>query len=110
MHYLYLLIAIVSEVAATTALKSSQGFTRWLPSLVVVVGYSLAFYCMSLSLKKMEVGIVYAIWCGVGIVLVALAGFFFHKERYDLPALAGMALIVIGVVLLFGFSRTPLER
>lgn len=106
MHYLYLVGAIVSEVIATTALKSSQSFTRPLPSALVVLGYGAAFYLLSLCLDRISLGAAYAIWSGVGIVLVTAAGYFFHKQAVDLPAVAGMALIVAGVVVLNLFSKT----
>lgn len=103
--YLWLAIAIVAEVIGTSALRASAGFTRLWPSLVVVGGYGLAFYCLSLTLKTMPVGIVYAIWSGVGIVLITLAAIVFYRQMPDLPAVAGLALIVAGVVVLNLFSR-----
>ena len=84
--YVYLGIAIVSEVIATSALKASNEFTRLMPSLVVVGGYALAFYCLTLTLRTIPVAIAYAIWSGVGIVLVALAGVFWLRQPLDLPA------------------------
>ena len=109
MHYLYLLIAIVSEVAATTALKSAEGFTRVLPSAVVVVGYSAAFYFLSLCLQRLSIGVAYAIWAGVGIVLIAILGAVVHGQRLDLPAVVGMLLIVTGVVVINAFSATQVH-
>lgn len=100
MAYLYLAIAIVAEVIATTCLKASDGFTKVLPSTVVVVGYCVAFYCLSLCLRTMDVGISYAIWAGVGIVLVTIAGAVFYKQAPDLWAVLGMALIVAGVLVI----------
>ncbi|MDR1934321.1 MAG: multidrug efflux SMR transporter [Candidatus Accumulibacter sp.] len=104
--WLYLLVAIVSEVIATSALKAAAGFTRLLPSLVVVAGYGIAFYCLSLVLRTLPIGIVYAIWSGVGIALIALAGWLFYGQAIDLPGIAGIALIVAGVVVLNVFSKT----
>jgi small multidrug resistance pump len=106
MAYLYLAIAIVAEVAATSALKASAEFTKLLPSLIVVVGYGVAFYFMTLVLRTIPVGITYAIWAGLGIVLVAIAGALLYKQVPDIPALIGMGLIVAGVVVIHVFSKT----
>ncbi len=106
MAYFFLFLAIVSEVLGTTALTASEQFTKPLPSVLTVLGYGLAFYCFSFSLKAIPVGVAYAIWGGVGIVLVTLIGFFYFKQRLDLPALAGIALIVIGVLVMQLFSKT----
>jgi len=102
--YLYLAIAIVAEVIGTSALKAAEGFTRLLPSVVVIVGYSTAFYFLSLALKAIPVGIAYAIWSGVGVALITLIGWIVFKQRLDAPALAGLALIVAGVVVIQFFS------
>ncbi len=104
MSYLYLAIAIVAEVIGTSALKAADGFTRLLPSLVVIVGYGAAFYFLSLALKVIPVGIAYAIWSGVGVALITLIGWVVFKQRLDAPALAGVALIVAGVVVIQFFS------
>lgn len=104
--WLYLSVAIVAEVAATSALTASQGFTRPLPSILVVVGYGLAFYCLSMSLRSIPVGIAYAIWAGVGIVLISLIGWAVFKQSLDIPALLGMGLIVAGVIVLNVFSKS----
>lgn len=101
-----LAVAIVSEVIATSALKAADGFTRLAPSVVVVVGYGTAFYFLSLALKSVPVGIAYAIWSGVGIVLLSLIGWVLYGQRLDAPALTGMALIVAGVVILQLSSRS----
>lgn len=101
-----LAVAIVSEVIATSALKAADGFTRLVPSVVVVVGYGTAFYFLSLALKSVPVGIAYAIWSGVGIVLLSLIGWVLYGQRLDAPALTGMALIVAGVVILQLSSRS----
>jgi small multidrug resistance pump len=106
MTYLYLAIAIVSEVVATSFLKSTDGFTRLAPSIVVICGYATAFYFLSLTLKAMSVGIVYAIWCGAGIVLVALISWIVLGQRLDAPAIGGMALIIAGVVVINLFSKS----
>ena len=104
MPYLYLAIAIGAEVIGTSALKAAEGFTRLLPSLVVIVGYGAAFYFLSLALKVIPVGIAYAIWSGVGVALITLIGWVLFKQRLDAPALAGLALIVAGVVVIQFFS------
>lgn len=98
MSYVYLAVAIVAEVIGTAALKAADGFTRPWPSLVVVVGYGVAFYCLSLALRTIPVGIAYAIWSGLGVVLITLIGWWLYDQRLDTPALVGMGLIVAGVV------------
>ncbi len=104
MAFLFLALAIVAEVIATSALKASEGFTRLWPSVTVVVGYGLAFYLLALVLRSMPVGIAYAFWAGLGIVLVTLVGILVYGERPDLPALLGLAMIVGGVVVIQVFS------
>ena len=106
MTYFYLTIAIIAEVAATSALKASEEFTRLVPSLIVVIGYGVAFYFMTLVLRVIPVGITYAIWSGLGIVLVTVVGIFLYKQIPDIPALIGMGLIVAGVVVINVFSKT----
>lgn len=106
MHYLFLGLAILSEVVATSALKSAEGFTRLLPSLVVAVGYGAAFYFLSLALRAIPVGVAYAIWSGIGIVLISIVAYFAHGQKLDLPALLGMGLIVAGVLVIQLFSRS----
>lgn len=106
MLYLYLAIAIVAEVLATSMLKATGGFSRPLPSLVVVACYCVAFYCLSLCVRTMQVGVAYAIWCGVGIVLVTLIATAVYKQVPDAWALAGMALIVAGVLVINLMSDT----
>ena len=104
--YTLLVIAIVAEVIATSALKASYGFSRWAPSLVVVVGYAIAFTALSMSLKAgLSVGVAYAIWSGVGIILIAAIGAVVYGERVDGPAVVGFGLIVAGVVVINLFSR-----
>ncbi|MDE0193438.1 MAG: multidrug efflux SMR transporter [Gammaproteobacteria bacterium] len=107
MPYIYLAFAIVSEVVATTALKASVEFTKPVPSVIVVVGYAISFYLLTLVLRSLPVGITYAIWAGMGIFLIAVIGAVYYKEVPDLPAVVGMALIIAGVVVLRGFSKTP---
>ena len=105
MSYLYLAIAIVCEVIGTSALKATEGFTRVGPSIVVVVGYGLAFYFLSLTLKTVPVGVAYAIWSGAGVALITLIGWLVFKQRLDLPAILGILLIVAGVVVIQFFSQ-----
>ena len=106
MNYLWLAGAILSEVIATSSLKASNGFTRLLPSVLVVVGYGTAFYCLSQTLKTIPVGMAYAIWSGLGTVLIALVGLVFYKQRLDAAAVAGMGLIVAGVLVMNLLSKT----
>jgi small multidrug resistance pump len=106
MTYLLLAIAIIAEVAATSALKASEEFTRLVPSMIVIVGYGIAFYLLTLVLRVMPIGITYAVWSGVGIVLVAVVGFFLYRQTPDIPAIIGMGLIISGVVVIHVFSRT----
>ena len=107
--WLFLAIAIIGEVVATSALKSSEGFTRLFPSSVVVVGYGVAFYCLSLALKTIPVGIAYAVWAGLGIVLVAAIAWIVHGQKMDAWAFVGMGLIVSGVVVLNVLSKTSAQ-
>jgi len=100
MPYLHLAIAILAEVVGTSALKATRGFTRPLPSLVVVCSYAVAFYFLALALQAIPVGVAYAVWSGVGIALITLIGWVVYRQRLDPPALAGIALIVLGVVVL----------
>jgi small multidrug resistance pump len=104
-EYVYLLIAIIAEVMATSSLKASQGFTRLLPSVVVIVGYAAAFYFLSLSLKGIGVGVAYALWSGIGIVLLSVIGVVVFREKIDLPAVIGFTLIVAGVVIINLYSK-----
>ncbi|MCX7184366.1 MAG: SMR family transporter [Nitrosospira sp.] len=105
-QWLFLLIAIVSEVIATSALKASDGFTQLWPSLVVVAGYATAFFFLALTLRTMPVGVAYAIWSGVGIVLITLIAWRVFGQTLDVPALIGLGLIVAGVVVLNVFSKS----
>jgi small multidrug resistance pump len=106
MQWVYLAVAIVSEVIATSALKAAQGFTRWLPSLLVVAGYASAFYFLSLTLRTIPLGVSYAIWAGVGVALVTLVGWALYDQRLDLPAFIGIGLIIAGVLVLKVFSSS----
>ncbi len=106
MKWVYLLLAIVPEVVATSALKSSESFSRLWPSVLTVVGYGVAFYLLSLTLRELPVGIAYAIWSGVGIVLVSLAAVVLFGQKLDLPALIGMGLIVAGVIVINVCSKS----
>lgn len=98
--YLYLLIAIVAEVVGTSALKASEGFTRLGPTAVVIVGYGLAFWLLSLTLRTIPVGIAYATWSGLGILLIAAVGWIAFGQKLDVWAMLGMALIVAGVLIM----------
>jgi len=104
--YAWLGIAIVAEVIGTSTLKASEGFTRLLPSVVTAIGYGVAFYCLSHSMKTVPVGVGYAIWSGVGIVLITAIAWIAFKQRLDLPALAGMGLIISGVLVINLFSKS----
>jgi len=106
MGYAYLSIAIIAEVIATSALKASEEFTRLVPSILVIAGYGIAFYCLSLVLRTIPLGIAYAIWCGVGIALIAIVGVVLYKQPLDWPAIIGIALIVAGVATIHFYSRT----
>jgi len=104
--YLFLLIAVVAETIATSALQASHQFTRLLPSIIVVVGYGIAFYFMAVTLRYMPVGIVYAIWSGLGIVSIAIIGYVVFGQRLDLPAVLGLGLIIVGILIIHLFSKT----
>ncbi|AQD99995.1 DMT family transporter [Bordetella pertussis] len=104
--WIHLSMAIVAEIIATSALKSSEGFTRLLPSLVTVAGYAIAFYFLALTLRVIPVGVAYAIWSGVGIVLISLVGALLFKQHLDLSAIIGIALILAGVVVMNVFSKS----
>lgn len=104
--YAYLAIAIVFEILATSALKASDGFTNPLPSVLVVIGYSIAFYALSLALRGVPLGIAYGMWSAVGIVFVSIAGWAFYQQKLDLPAILGLGLIVAGVLVVGLLSKT----
>jgi small multidrug resistance pump len=103
--YVSLCIAIVSEIIATSALKASAQFTKLWPSVLVVLGYAAAFYFLSVTLKKMDLGIAYALWSGIGIVLVTIADVLIYKQKPDMPAIIGMAFIIAGVLIINLFSK-----
>jgi small multidrug resistance pump len=109
-HWVFLSVAIVSEVIATSALKASEGFSRLWPSVIVLAGYATAFYSLSLTLETIPVGVVYAIWSGAGIALIALIAWIFLGQPLDIPAMVGLLLIVAGVVVLNVFSKTVSHR
>ncbi len=104
--YIYLLIAIFAELAGTTALKACEGFSKPWPTVVVFVGYGIAFYFLSLSLRTIPVGVAYAIWSGLGIAVISLIGWFVFKQALDVPAIIGLSLIIAGVVVLNFFSKS----
>ncbi len=104
--YFILFLAIVFETAATSFLKQSEQFTKLIPSILTILGYAAAFYCLSLVLKNIPVGIAYAIWSGVGIILISLIGLFVFKQHLDFPAILGLILIVAGVVIINVFSNS----
>lgn len=106
MHWIYLAIAIVAEVIATSCLKPSEGFTRLWPSVVVIAGYGMAFFFLSLTLRTVPVGTAYAIWSGAGIVLVTMMAWLAFGQKPNAPAVLGMALIIGGVAVLRLFSNT----
>ncbi|MGE8503457.1 small multidrug resistance pump [Ectopseudomonas oleovorans] len=104
--YLYLAIAIAAEVVATTSMKAIDGFSKPLPLLLVIGGYGIAFWMLTLVVRTIPVGIAYAIWAGLGIVLVSIAALFIYQQKLDLPAVLGMGLIVSGVVVIQLFSSS----
>ena len=107
--WIYLTFAILAEVVGTSCLKASEGFTKPIPSLVVVAGYGLAFYFLSLTLETIPVGVGYAVWSGVGLVLITLVGWLLYGQTLDAPAFLGMGCIVIGVLILNLFSKTAVH-
>ena len=109
MNWVYLSLAIIGEVIGTSALKASDGFTKLMPSLLCAVAFAAAFYFLSLTLKAIPVGVVYAIWSGVGIVLISIIGYFFFKQTLDWPALIGIGFIVIGVIVINTMSNSVLH-
>ena len=105
MHWLYLSIAILAEVIATSSLKAAEGFTRLTPSLIVIFGYGTAFYALSLTLRTMQVGTAYAIWSGVGTVLISLIAWLLYNQKLDAAAIAGITLIIAGVAIIKFLSQ-----
>ena len=106
MHYVYLIFAVLAETIGTTALQASHQFTRLWPSALVVVAYGISFYLLALALKVMPVGIVYAIWSGLGIIFIAAIGYWVFGQKLDTPALLGLGLIIAGIVVIQLFSNT----
>lgn len=106
MKYVFLGLAIIFEVIGSSFMKASEGFTKWLPSAIVVVVYVVCFYFLSLALKTIPLGIAYAIWAGLGIVLTAAVSVFIFKQKIDLAAIIGIVFIIIGVVIMNFFSKT----
>lgn len=104
--YFILAISICAETLATTMMKASYGFTRLIPSIVVVIGYAVSFYGLSQVVKTMNIGIAYAIWAGMGILLVSIMSFVIYKQKLDLPALVGMVFIVAGVIIIQLLSKS----
>lgn len=105
-HWLAIAIAIAAEVTATTALKASNEFTRLWPSLIVVAGYGTAFYFMTISMRVLPVGIMYAIWSGSGMILISILGWLVYRQSLDAPAMIGMGLIITGVIVINVFSKS----
>ena len=105
-QWFYLVLAICSEVVATSFLKTSDGFSRLGPSLIVVVGYGVSFYFLSLTLKAIPLGIAYAVWSGVGLVLISIVGSLYHHQHLDMPAMAGIGLILVGVLVINLYSKS----
>ncbi|MBU0654188.1 MAG: multidrug efflux SMR transporter [Gammaproteobacteria bacterium] len=105
MSYLYLAFAIIAEVIATSSLKATEEFTKPVPTIIMVIGYGLAFYFMTLALRTIPLGITYAVWSGLGIVLISIIGIIFYNERLDLAATIGMGMIVAGVLVIHLFSK-----
>jgi len=108
-HFITLIVAVIFETIGTTALQASQQFTKPWPSIVVVIAYGVAFYLLALTLKSMPVGIMYAIWSGSGIVLIALIGWIVFRQTLDLPAILGMTLILAGIVIIQLYSKTAVH-
>jgi len=106
MSYLYLAFAIIAEVIATSSLRATEEFTKPIPTLIMVAGYGLAFYFMTLALRTLPLGFTYAVWSGLGIVLISIIGIIFYDERLDLAATLGMTMIIIGVLIIHLFSKT----
>jgi small multidrug resistance pump len=102
--YFYLLIAILSEVAASTALRATKGFTQLVPSIITVVGYAISFYALSYTLGVFKLGITYAIWSGIGMVLITILGWLVYGQKMDWAGLLGIGLIIAGVVVIQLFS------
>jgi small multidrug resistance pump len=105
-HWVAIALAIIAEVIATSALKASEEFTKLMPSLLVVVGYGFAFYFMTISLRVIPLGIMYAIWSGLGIVMISIIGWVMYKQTLDFAAMLGVGMIVAGVLVIHLFSKS----
>lgn len=103
-HYVYLLLAVAAETIGTAALQATHQFTRPLPSVVVVISYAIAFYLLSLALRAIPVGVLYAVWSGLGIVFIALIGWVVFRQALDLPAVLGICLILAGILVIQLYS------
>ncbi|MEP4195897.1 MAG: SMR family transporter [Aliishimia sp.] len=106
LHYVYLFFAVIAETIGTSALHASQQFSKFWPSVLVLIAYAISFYLLSLTLKYMPVGIMYALWSGAGIILIALIGWLVFAQKLDLAAVIGMSLIIAGIVIIQVFSKT----
>ena len=106
MAYLYLIIALIAEIVATTIMKDTNGFTVLCPSVFTILGYVVAFYMLSLCIQTIPTGIIYALWSGFGIIGIAVLGWIVHKQTLDLPAIAGIVLILLGVLVIKIFSKS----
>jgi len=106
MKWVYLVIAVVAETIGTSSLKASESFTKIIPSLIMIVSYGTSFYFLSLTLRYLPVGIAYALWSGIGIILISTFSYFFFRQTLDLPAISGLTLIIIGIAVINLFSKT----
>ncbi|MHA3116085.1 multidrug efflux SMR transporter [Acinetobacter sp. ANC 4635] len=106
MAFLYLLIAILAEVLATSAMKASDGFSQLFPSSITILGYAFAIYFLSLTMKSIPIGITYALWSGAGIILVSLVGFFYYKQHLDVAAMIGLTFMIAGILIINLFSKS----
>lgn len=110
MQWLFLFIAIFGEVIGTSALKASEGFTKIVPSMIVIIAYGIAFFFLSLTLKEdINIGIVYAIWSGVGVSLISIIGYLYYRQTLDIPAILGIVLIIIGVMIINLYSKSMMH-
>ena len=106
MAYLYLLIAVIAEVIATSALNASKGFSQWWPSIITCIGYLIAIYFLSLTMKSIPMGISYALWSGAGIVFISAIGWVVFKQQLDVAAMIGLVFILVGIVIINVFSKS----
>lgn len=104
--WLYLLVAVVAEVIGTSALKASDGLSKLWPTLLMMTAYGIAFFCLSITIRIIPVGIAYAVWSGIGIVLITIIGWLYFGQRLDTSAILGICLIIAGVIVLNLFSKT----